>query len=509
MFTSTQALAQEVTYYSPHGIQEVCRILPPMPGASYSEKDKEDEQELCAVDLYEQSRTVICPKVWSTSAAVVAYDITEATQDEIDRARSCPSKGKRDQWKRDGLWEGISTAYKLKPTMNMKGTSGTFSQASLMYYHFSRYFDTAIGVPVAVYREMDLNELNIIAKRGKKDAAGGQNRAAWSHIEEVSGGNFNHYTSYDSRSYKDDSRFTILDEILTPDRTKMHGVALDGKGDRYGVEFYGLRRGGWGSGEHAELLNTPHFLALKTNASLKESIAAGLAIAIADKRRGSDQVRNVTYKEALVNMDGLQGEMQMLYWMREGIEMALFDYIFSQQDRIGNVDYTWEAYWIDMVNGDVDDKRVKPSKELSKIPREEINYVEAPSKANDADTVAFLQRTELGDNDAAGMIFNANWAKKTGWLEGMWHFSAKTYSRLFWLVEDLNSQGPIWQYLHDNLVLNDAQLRQVGINASMALDILKSQCEQGMRFDLDNPKDYMLYGAQEVQVNCSNPSFTE
>jgi hypothetical protein len=36
---------------------------------------------------------------------------------------------------------------KFKPTMNAKGTSGTFSASPLLYYHLSRYLGADIGVP--------------------------------------------------------------------------------------------------------------------------------------------------------------------------------------------------------------------------------------------------------------------------------------------------------------------------------------------------------------------------
>ena len=44
---------------------------------------------------------------------------------------------------------------KFKQTMNQPGTSGTFSPSSLLSYHFSRYFDATVDIPVAVYRSMD------------------------------------------------------------------------------------------------------------------------------------------------------------------------------------------------------------------------------------------------------------------------------------------------------------------------------------------------------------------
>ncbi len=35
------------------------------------------------------------------------------------------------------------------------------------------------------------------------------------------------------------------------------------------------------------------------------------------------------------------------YWMRDLVDITLLDYIFSQQDRIGNIDYLTYWYWVE------------------------------------------------------------------------------------------------------------------------------------------------------------------
>lgn len=42
---------------------------------------------------------------------------------------------------------------------------------------------------------------------------------------------------------------------------------------------------------------------------------------------------------------------QMVFWMTELTEITLLDFIFNQQDRIGNIDYL--AYWYWLENGQV------------------------------------------------------------------------------------------------------------------------------------------------------------
>ena len=38
---------------------------------------------------------------------------------------------------------------------------------------------------------------------------------------------------------------------------------------------------------------------------------------------------------------------QVVFWMQDVIEITLMDYLFGQQDRIGNIDWRWYWYWIE------------------------------------------------------------------------------------------------------------------------------------------------------------------
>ena len=68
------SLAQGEEFTSPNSRVEECRILPPMPGVTLSEGDQAKEKELCGIDFY-GGAVALCPKTWSTSAAVMVYDI--------------------------------------------------------------------------------------------------------------------------------------------------------------------------------------------------------------------------------------------------------------------------------------------------------------------------------------------------------------------------------------------------------------------------------------------------
>ena len=77
-------------------------------------------------------------------------------------------------------------------TMNDAHTSATFATASLLYYHFSRFFDTDIHVPVSVYRSMDKDvHLARVTQRGVEVSAhrkgGAMNHAGWTTIQLAAG----------------------------------------------------------------------------------------------------------------------------------------------------------------------------------------------------------------------------------------------------------------------------------------------------------------------------------
>ena len=188
----------------------------------------------------------------------------------------------------------------------------------------------------------------------------------------------------------------------------------------------------------------------------------------------------------------------MLYWMREISEIALLDYIFSQQDRVGNIDYRWVWYWIE--NGKVHkQRRQSGSFKRNRMHRQTVPADIAPFSPQ------LIQRTCLNDNDAGGRVPYANYAKKTGMLQKLRHISAKTYTQLLRLNHDLQNQGEIYHYIAANFILDAKQQRQIVKNTRLALDILQDTCEIGkLRFDLDNPKDFLRTGSVQTQrINCS------
>ena len=347
-------------------------LLDAMPGAHYSAEDKATEADFCSIDFY-SGGYALCPKVFSTSPGTLIYDISrgpfagDAAGFETDQcATSSPVK-------RGALGEPLS----FKMTMNARQTSATFSTASLLYYHFSRYLDAAVHVPVSVYRSMDraahaarVTEPGVRLSKGRR--GGAMNHAGWTVMQ---------------RALREPSSYPAPDELFIPDRTQVYGVLLHPNGDRYSAEFNGTRESGWGVGQNEDFQRTAPFLALRSESPLEDAIDEGLARA----------AQNRKLRQAMQH--GVSPE-QMVFWMQELTEITLLDFIFSQQDRIGNIDYLSYWYWVD--DGEV--RRMHASS--GEVPSEIAPF--HPIK---------LRRTQLNDNDAGGRVPYANFTKKTGMLE--------------------------------------------------------------------------------------------
>lgn len=446
-------------FRSSNGLNESCVRLSSMPGAKYSSKDIETEKEFCAIDL-SASNVAMCPKTWSTSPGTMIYD-TEGTSQSNYEATRCAGKN------------GHKKLAKFKSTMNSENTSSTFSTSSLLYYHFSRYFNTTVDVPVSVYRSIDKD---VHFERVSKHAVGSgrMNPAAWSVMR--------------AAELNPSSYGSAIDELFTADRKQIYGILLKDKGTGYGPEIDGTEEHGWGTGSNNDFQETPAFLALRSEKELRSAINEGVA----------QGIQNSIIRKAMG--PGVSAE-QMVYWMKEITEFTLLDYIFSQQDRIQNIDYVWEWTYID--GSGVKSVKVKDER-YEKLSRPSMAKIPVPSEIA-AFKPLLLQRTSIGDNDAGGRVQYTNFTKKTQMLEKIRHYNAETYRTLISLNKDLSAQGPVFSHVASTFGLTAKQIAQIVSNTASATAILKSTCEAGlMRFDL-NPKKFFVGQVGEESVNCANP----
>jgi hypothetical protein len=432
-----------------------------MPGGVYSAEDRAQERALCALDIYD-GRVAVCPKLKSTSPGNFVYELTRGpfAKDQTGfEAKVCP-RGDIVVPEADGPPAGF------KVTMNAKGTSGTFATASLLYYHFARYLDASIQVPVSVYRSIDRKaHEERVTRRGLELSAGkkslAMNHAAWQALDAAE---------------KDPKTYPEADELFTADRTRIHGVLQHVQGKRYGPEVNGTRKSGWGEGQSRDFQETAPFLALRSEKPLEEAIAEGLSKAQHDPALKKEMADRVS-KE------------QMAYWMRDLTEITLLDYIFSQQDRVGNIDYVPYWHWAEHGN----------------LKRQRAEGTSAPASIAGGKPL-LIKRTWLNDNDAGGKRKYANFTKKTGMLEKVRHYNPETYRRLVALDKDFKGKGKLYAYVRDTFGLTDDQLGQVVTNTHQAADILRGSCQAGkLHFDLD--PDGLLATGKPVatKIDCANP----
>ncbi len=431
------------TFASPNGRTEECRILSPLPGGKYSKKDQADATELCSIDFYDTTKIALCPKTWSTSPGTMVYSL---------EASGLGQREYESQSKCGGSKSGHKKLTKYKQSMHQSGTSGTFSPSSLLYFHFSRYFDAQIKVPVSVYRSMDKDShFARVTKKAHEQKMGQSKmiRAGWDWLY---------------RSEKNPQIYEPTSELFTDSNQQIFGSMGDGGGERYGPEFNGVRSK-WGEKQNYEFQETPGFTALRTDRPLVEAIAVGLA----------DAQKSSAMRQA---MGGGASDFQMALWMRDLTEIVILDYIFSQQDRIGNIDYDWYYYWAD-ASGNVKSKKLD-----SDLPRSAMKDVEFPDMVEGAKT-HLVQRTRVNDNDAGGKKQYRNYTKVTKMLESLRHIDQDTYARLLALNADFQSQGPIFQQLRAEFTLTESQVDYIVENTKSATAILVGHEKAGrLRFDL-------------------------
>lgn len=452
---------EETLYTSPNGVTERCVRIAPMPGAVYTDEDLKAEAEFCSIDFYVNT-VALCPKTWSTSPGMIVHDISAGPYIGDRRAfetRACP-EGK------DAKGLGAGELAKFKPTMNARGTSGTFSTSPLLYYHLSRFLGADIGVPPAVWRSMDRNiHLSDVARPGVAISghshSSDMNRTGWQVLVEAD----TVPTSY-----------TATDDLFTEDLSALYGVMLRSKGNRYNTELNGTRASGWGEGQNYDFQGTAPFLALRSQKLLTEAVAEGVAEALKDPQIWRDMGDDVDPR-------------QIVSWMTDLSNLVLLDFILSQQDRVGNIDYVEHWYWIE--NGTLKSRKaVAHGDETAPLPEGAVK----------------LKRTHLNDNDAGARVEYSNFAKSTGMLDDLHHFSARTWRQLLALEADLKVEGPLHDYLKSSFGLSDRQFAQLVKNSLPAAATLRMQCQAGViQFDLD-PEAFILTGiATPETVDCGNP----
>jgi len=446
------------TFKSPNGVTESCIVVNKLPLGNYSKGDVEKENETCAIDFYNNS-VALCPKTWSTSPGTIIRDNSSTGKSSAQsEATNCSQ---------DSSMKSIA---KFKQTMNRNGTSGTYSISSILYYHFSRALNATVDIPVAVYRTMDRKaHYDRVSSKARPSSAAKMNLAGWGHLKNAE---------------ITPSTYSPTSDLFTEDG-QIYGAILKDKGERYGFEVNGTRASGWGKGQNMDFQKTPGFMALKSSKPMPQAIDDGIDQAFRDPKMSKA-------------FNGARpSQVQTTLWMKEISEIVILDYIFSQQDRVGNIDYRW--FWIFDNNG-----QVQMKKEDSEVSLARKGNIRVGSDIASLNPV-LVQKTSIGDNDAGGMVSYANFTKATGMLEGIRHIHPDTYTRLVHLAHDFEQQGGNFKALQGMGLRADSLKQTVG-NTKMAASILMQACESGsLKFDLVSYKDAYKGQFQSNPVNCRNP----
>jgi hypothetical protein len=430
---------ESVAFSSPGGLTEQCIRIQPLPGADFSKHDRETEADYCALDLY---RLALCPKLWSTSPGTILYEIDPADWNDdpagFEQAHCAGGHHARG--------EALGKPATFKMSVNGRETSATYAPSSWVYYHFSRYLDTGVHVPVAVYRSMEAAQHNRrVTRRGVELTQGHRNlrmlAAGWRFVDELERG---------------EGSAGARQAALTDEDRQVFGVLLDNKGDRYGPEINGTRESGWGSGQNHDFQLTAPFIALRTPGTLEEAVRVGVRQARSNPRMAKALPADVS-------------TAQVVFWMRDVLEIVLLDYILGQQDRIGNIDYDWRWYWVE--NGRLESKSAHGH--------------EAPEQIRAFEPVR-LKRSAINDNDAGVRSGYANFARKTGMLDALRHFHPGLYQRLGRLAADLSAGGPAYAWLTGPAGLGAREADAIAQRAAEAFEKLSADCRAGqLALDLD------------------------
>lgn len=458
--SAVAAVSGDVAHFqSPNGVAESCVALTKMPLGKYSEGDLSKEKEFCSIDFYDNS-VALCPKTWSTSPGTIVRDNSKSGKSSAQsEVSNC------------GQSSTLDSIAKFKQTMNRPDTSGTYANSSLLYYHFSRALDATVDIPVAVYRTMDRkSHYERVSSKAHPSPAAKMNIAGWGHIKNAE---------------MNPSTYSPKADLFTEDG-QIYGVLLKDKGERYGVEVNGTRASGWGKGQNLDFQKTPGFMALRSSQDMPAAIEDGITQAFKDPAMAK----------------GFAGARpsatQVTLWMKELSEIVILDYIFSQQDRVGNVDYRW--FWVFQ---DASGK-VQAAKADSKVSLLKKASIKPPAEIASFNPV-LVQKTAIGDNDAGGMVSYANFTKATQMLENIRHIHPETYRRLYKLAMDFEHQGPNYQALL-NYGLRADSLKQTIGNTKLAASILLKSCESGaLKFDLVSYKDAYQKKFAATPVDCRNP----
>lgn len=559
-----QAGCERIELVNQYSAQEKVKILPHIPLAPFDtvspakvKSDVEDELKLFELD-FNNENIALCPKLKSTSPGTYVleakkyYHKVKDSMFEINQAFVeeffCPGKTEasilatemRRLKRKSGSVEeidlkdkklnsilDITNLHKLeedvsftplplkeqklkklakfKVTMNDKDTSGTYAPSNLLYYQFSRFLKTRVGVPVSIYREIQAqHHLERVSKSGEKWANEFKNRVSKSYRQLYHGWRRLRLAEENPDSYFIGKNSIIKNIYSSGNNENIWGILIKDKGDRYPhrrrksdtdqtESINGLlpTKSGYDA-RQVEFIKSKPFLALR---------------GVKDWKSFSDPLEKVQYQ----------------FWMQELAEIVILDFIFSQQDRVGNIDYRDYMYYYE--DGVMEEKDKFHSSESShiQINRKRLSkWKKFEEKNNTAQLLGRIRRTFLNDNDAGVRMAYSNFSKKFNMPGLIRHLDHRFLARLIYLNNALkDEESEQYRYLWENFVdprlITEREFNQIGLNLNMLLYGSKriqtnlSETCKDITFDLDPERflkelvesgDPSYLPEMEVKVDC-------
>lgn len=284
--------------------QEICIVPKHLPFAEYRKSDEKKERELCSYNFYESSGTtdssgaaVVCPKMSSTSAAVLLYKIPDGhTKSELQSASKCIAIESHNRPK------GVKQIARFKQTDDDRTCTSTSS--ILGYFHLSRALGDIVQVAPAVIRTMDFDQHDKIVRQALSISQVTRHRSlqkSWSN-----------FTAYRSGSSRNPA------PLFTIDNTQIFGALVDKDHD------------------------TTHYKAWITDVrSGQTDISAISAFRDVSNARSAASI--------IGSRDFTQSTAQRLLAMRDMSELILIDSLMQQNDRTsgGNIGVSAEVIYRD------------------------------------------------------------------------------------------------------------------------------------------------------------------
>ena len=259
---------------------EVCIVPATIPelGSGVAEKK---QKELCAIDFYNDPKTAICPKQFSTNPAVEPYSVPDGITQAEYEAKDCSISEKKRPGKK---------LAKFKSTITCSDTGSILS-----YFELSQILGGAGMVPPTVFRTMDLDEHRKIVAKGEA----GVLRSSWSEFV--------------SR----ENAVSSHPELFTKDGKFLYGALSENPGgDSAYSDFVGHPKN-YADGFHA-LTQTPLFLEITSQAPIgAPKTLAGAAQKVIALKDMSDMI----LMDTILNQQdrfGNEAKQEFYVWVEEG-----------------------------------------------------------------------------------------------------------------------------------------------------------------------------------------------